>query len=144
AFGNAGVGPSGSKGGYGMASSSARNEGKEADRPIEPIRTFEQFSELFLARFRRQAEEEREEAASLWEIHQGEDQSTEDFVNEIRRKGAKIHAPDRDLITAAITGARRDIKSMFVQGHPKDLDQLVRWGTNAEKYRVKSDPEVSS
>lgn len=101
------------------------------------IKTYSQFREAFKIRFKRQPEEEREAVARLWEIRQAPGQTTEDYVNKIREIGEKIHATTKEQFGAAITGLRDDIRGRtLVQGHPKDLDQLIRWGTNAEHYKI--------
>src|SRR5207245_9870433 len=106
------------------------------------IKTYVQFTNLFRQRFKRQEEEEHEAAASLWEIHQQPGQTTEDFVNKIWSFGTRINARSQDMFNAAINGLRENIKSqILIKGQPKDLDQKIRWGTNAEKYNINtSDP----
>src|SRR2546426_4939003 len=72
-------------------------------------------------------------------------QTTESFVNKIRDIGNKVHALVNDQFRAAKTGLREDIRGRtLVQEHPRDLDQLIRWVTNAESYKiVEAGPEVS-
>src|SRR5207245_2325446 len=109
------------------------------------IQTYAEFREAFKERSKRQPEEEREAVARLWESRQMPGQTTENFVNKIRETGNKIHAIVNDQFRAAITILREDIRGRtLVQGHPKDLYQLIRWGTNAESYKViEPGPEVS-
>ena len=129
----------------GGGSSTECNIDAEECRDDHVIKTYAEFREAFKERFKRQPEEEQEAVARLWEIRQMPGQTTESFVNKIRDIGNKVHASVNDQFRAAITGLREDIRGRtLVQGHPRDLDQLIRWGTNAESYKIiEAGPEVS-
>src|SRR5207245_557811 len=80
--------------------------------PVAPrIETYQAFRQLFMERFKRQLEEQREVKASLWKTRQGTDETTEDFVNTIRKKGELYDANDEEMYTAAVSGLRTDVKA---------------------------------
>ena len=124
----------------GSYSQSTTSTARQPSGPETPrIESYQAFRRLFLERFKRHQEEQREVKASLWEIRQDEGQSTEDFVNAVRNKGELCDANDEEMYTAAISGLRTDVKAGIMVGkQPKDLDELIRWGTNYEKYNNKT------
>jgi Retrotransposon gag protein len=106
--------------------------------PDGAIHAYAAFRTAFLDRFRPNEAENWRETQGLWECKQRADQSTEDFVNEIQNKGVKAHALQQQILFAATAGLRDEIKEKVMAHNITELDDIIRWGTNAERYKASS------
>jgi hypothetical protein len=97
------------------------------------IATFEQFRVLFLEKFRRSEAEQQRKVGELWDFKQKPGQTTEEYINLMRTKGAIANAREADIVNATKRGLLPDIAE-FVSNHDNlDLDGIARWAAVAER-----------
>ena len=106
--------------------------------PNEIYQTFESFCERFLQRFRRNEAEQRRMSSELWENKQSVGETTESFVNMMRKKGTIANARPDTVIDATIHGLRSDIKTAISHHENLDLDGIIRWGSVAERLAAET------
>ena len=95
--------------------------------PPEAITTFAQFKEQFLARFQRARADLWREQAQLHACRQRVGQSTQDYLNELQELAGRALATPEQVLSAALSGLRSDVK-LFCVGHElQTLGDLQRW-----------------
>jgi hypothetical protein len=99
------------------------------------ITRFETFKDRFLDRFRKDHIDTSRLVQEIWEMRQLPGQSTEDFVESVRKKAIKVDLSRAETVLAIRAGLRGDIKAIIMQ-HPEvtTMEDIVKWGTVAERY----------
>jgi hypothetical protein len=102
----------------------------------EVRKDYEWFKKELLRRFRRNEAEAWREIQGLWDYKQVPGQTTEKYVNEMKRLGNRAQASPDQLVQAATAGLLDNIKSAIMSQNKKimDIDEIVRLGTTAERY----------
>lgn len=118
-------------------------EGGAQEENPPRVRTWERFTEVFLARFRRDAGDRTGDVVALLQTKQQQGQTVEEFVHKLQKQGNVIGATVAEIYMAVVTGLRQDLKAQIMQFNPETIEEVIRRGKVAERYPV-SHPEAAS
>ena len=102
------------------------------------VRSWEDFVRLFQDRFRRDESERTSDVTALMQSKQRNDQSVEEFVAAIRKRGTIITATQQEIYMAIVSGLRPSIKPQIMQFSPTTITDILRQGKIAERYPMQT------
>ena len=107
------------------------------------IRTWEDFVIAFKERFKRDESERTSEVTALMQAKQGKEQTVEDFVTSIRKKGNLIGATKEEVYMAVVSGLKTNLKAQIMQFNPTTIEDVMKRGKIAELYPIRVEEERS-
>src|SRR5271163_1177415 len=87
----------------------------------------------FMQRFRREENCKWRDVAQLWRTSQTENQSVEDYIQDMEAQGQKAHLPEETVKLAILNGFKSNIRNMCLQHEINDMTALRRWSLVAEQ-----------
>src|SRR6267154_3033117 len=94
---------------------------------------FGDIRQRFLERFRRPDDVAWQEVSSLYDRPQEVNESVEQYVNEMQRRGALCGANDEHIRFSILHGLKPSVKSVILNHDVTGIGNIVKWGITAEK-----------
>jgi hypothetical protein len=103
---------------------------------LRDITTWNQFEEMFTAKFGRNSNDRLSDVTGLMELKQAEGQTVEEFAVLVRKQAAIIGATQEEVYMIVINGLRTDLKCQIMMGEPTTLEDVLRRGRIVERYTL--------
>jgi len=108
------------------------------------VHAFAAIRDLFLERFRRPDDARWQDISALYDHRQGTSETTEQYVNDMLKRGEAANATEEQIRFAVLHGLRDNIKNVVLQHEKSDLQQIVKWGITAEMISDKASSEITN
>ena len=106
--------------------------------------TFAQFKAAFLLRFERPQAQLWREQALIWSCKQKTGQNTQSFVSELQELAQRARVPAPQVLQAAISGLRAEVKTFCMAHELGDIQDLLKWANIFEMCAGPAPPDTGA